>query len=149
MKALWVLSFVTLASCAGLQEMQREWASQNCNRESAYEKGMNDGRSGQNMANYAGQCPPDAQAAVRAGYREGYTAGVDAVAKTTPGSVINVNFGGSVSSNRSWYCETQPFGTKFEAFGATQFEAKRNVAQKCTAKHHEIHCRDAECKLNN
>lgn len=48
-----------------------------CNKESAYEQGMNDARFGKQMnSSYIDSCVPEYQSVIRSGYQDGYTAGV-------------------------------------------------------------------------
>jgi hypothetical protein len=145
-------SALFLVSCAS---MQQAWVDQNCQQEAAYEKGMNDARSGapMNSQNFAA-CPVEGRNVVLAGYNQGYTAGLSSVQQTTTGAppaFINVNLGGSPAQDinpRAWYCKMKAFTDEFESFAPTQLEAINRVTDQCRAKYDPMFCKDSACRLN-
>ena len=129
----------------GCESMMKDWQSTNCNKDAAYAGGMNDARAGKAMnTQYAGQCPPESQAEVREGYKNGYTEGLASVKGETP--LINVVIGGSGNQKDNWFCETEAFGKKYSAWGPNQLKAKQDAIKACSASNHEMHCDDVECQ---
>lgn len=146
-----VVILLAFSACAG---MQADWQAQYCNHDGAYEKGMNDARSGGSMNSISQSCPPETQAAVAAGYREGFTAGL-ASAPPMPVQVVGPPPGGIVvyegappSQPNGWFCEVRPFTDHFEAFGATQLEAREKVRQRCLRRYNDMFCNKTECRPN-
>lgn len=145
---LLVLSF-TLCACAAMEE---EYRAQMCNREAAYEKGVNDANEQKPMdSRFASMCAPDLQRGIRQSYQEGFEktqnqaiieGGEDGIRVKIPGMDIRMgNKGG-----KGWVCEVKPFTEKFTGFGVTRARAALDAQKLCEQKHHSMHCDEPDCK---
>jgi hypothetical protein len=156
MKALLFLVLISALSLTSCASMQQAWVDQNCQREAAYEKGMNDARSGAPMnSQYVASCPVEGHDVILAGYNEGYNSGLGSVQQTTttgaPPAFINVNIGGTPAGSinpRAWYCKIKAFTEEFEAFAPTQLEAVHQVTAQCRVKYDPMFCKESSCRLN-
>jgi hypothetical protein len=151
MKALSLLVLMSALGLTSCASMQQAWVDQNCQHEAAYEKGMNDARSGAPMnSQYVAGCPVESRDVLLTGYSEG----LGSVQQTTngaPPALINVNIGGSPDGGinpRAWYCKTKAFTEEFEAFAPTQLEAVHQVTAQCRAKYDPMFCKESSCRLN-
>ena len=131
-----VAVLLCLTACASL-------IKESCNRDGAYEKGMNDARSGAAMnSQYAALCEEKVQSDVRAAYRQGYETGLAAEAATTPQPLVQIN----ENPPMRWYCELSPFMKAYGAFGASLEEAEQNVIDRCLQSEDAMFCKDPKCR---
>jgi hypothetical protein len=145
------LLLLTLTSCAAMEE---DYRAQMCNREAAYEKGVNDANEQKPMdSRFASICAPDLQRAVREGYREGYEKSQniaefegdeDGIRLKAPG--IDIRMGNKGKTEKGWVCELKPFTEKFIGFGVTRARAEADARKLCEKEHHSMHCDQAQCK---
>lgn len=170
--------FIALSACSTLPARDRDFDPALCNRNAAYEAGFNDGNDGRAMGSaFLNRCREDLRGQGQEGYLSGYESGRkrleermremnarnqhDAATPPVPPTSVNthvnngieINIGGSrsnppVGNPKAWYCNIRAFMDEFEAFGPTQIEARQLTIQQCVGKHHEMHCRDVKCQLN-
>lgn len=143
-----LLPLLTLGSCAAMME---EHKAQVCNREFAYEKGVNDSQEGKPMSSSFASVCEENQKEIRQSYREGYEfaanqsvieAGEDGI--RIKGAGIDIRMGNR--GKKDWSCELSVFGETFYGLGSSRAEAAQDVKRACSRKHHAMHCDDAECK---
>lgn len=160
---------IVLSGCSGLQESMR---AEICNKDRAYERGINDANNHKPMASHSSQCDPAQQEAIAASYKDGYNAAVanrnarrnNNSSNTGSGGgqrpLINVNLGGTQivgggnptggsSNEKAFFCRTHAFMAEFKSFGPTELEAREAVIKQCSAKYHRMHCEDVECQEND
>lgn len=76
-----IITTIFLSSCASLGKWQEQnrlkWIQKNCNKNIAYQTGVNDGKNRRDMNNvYAVKCPEDTRAELSESYQEGYRFGL-------------------------------------------------------------------------
>lgn len=168
MKKLFI-SLSVLAGCATPQP--RAFDPDLCNKNAAYEAGFNDGRWGYTGMNseFLNRCREDLREQAQQGYKDGFEKGRQefreaqnqkkagvVIPSGTPdrgGTNININIGGNPSTGgtnnaKAWYCKTEAFMKKFDAYGPTQLEARQSAVAICRARYHEMHCDNVECQPN-
>jgi hypothetical protein len=139
-----VVALIGLTGCAGMQQAYQE---QVCNDNGGYSQGMNDARQNKPMDQFFGQsCDAGSRDAAKNGYRRGYQEGLASVQTETPSTLINVNIGGSASTNKRFYCEAHAFTKTFSAWGQTELEGRVNAKNKCMESYNEMHCEDIVCR---
>lgn len=63
------------------------------------------------------------------------------------GGIGMVGSGTGPMPSQRWYCRGEAFMDKYEGFGPSQFEARREATNRCKEKHHEMHCGDMKCEI--
>lgn len=122
-----------LSGCAALQEAA---VQQNCDRENAFQRGINDSQAGKPMNNsFSGICPQGIQEQVKAGYREGYLA-------RTPDQDTELNS----PRRRAFSCKASSPMSSHTEFGATLLEAMEKTRRLCASDHGETRCQEIHCQ---
>lgn len=148
-RVLIALATLTLASCASLEQMQRDQA---CHRDFGYEQGVNDGRAHRPMNSaFASVCDSQTREEVTNAYRRGYES-------VRPGNGFDDNDdsfrmrGGGFDirvpgrpNPKKWVCEVSAFGRTFSGFGASRGEAAQNARDNCENVNNGMHCSNVEC----
>lgn len=141
-----ILFLTLLTSCAGMHEA---WVNQNCNFDSAYEKGNNDREDGAKMdSSIYSSCPDTNRAQIIKGYREGYEQARSSEARGSSIQIGGTQINFPNKKNNSFFCSLEIFGKKYEAFGATKLEATKAVQSQCAKVNNQIHCENVDCKKN-
>ncbi len=162
---------VLLSSCASMEAYETQF----CNYDRAFTKGYDDGSKGaNNRIDQFAQCSSNADQAMK-GYREGFEKGSAQLYGSSEskgpnenkpggnGTTINIGVGGrdvTVGGSgdgsgaryaKTYYCELEAFTSRFESFGPTMLEARKNVIDQCTRKYNRMHCDgddDIHCRKN-
>lgn len=148
LRSLFLLPLISLASCAAMVEEHR---AQVCNREYAYEQGVNDSQDGKPMdSGFASLCDSNKREVMQ-GYREGYEfAANQSVIEASDdgirikGAGIDIRMGNKGA--KDWSCELNIFGQTFRGLGSSRAEAAQDVRNACEQKHNAVHCGHADCK---
>ena len=162
--------FVSLGSCASIEEYTRAA----CHSDAAYTSGLEDGQNGRSSrATQFAQCSENKDLATQK-YREGFEKGSQNLLGSTQnndnkpsdtnktihtGVNIIINSPGAsvrgdarVGEPKNFYCSIEVFMKKYEAFGPTLLQAKKAVIDECIKHHSRIHCSeeddDLSCKRN-
>lgn len=152
------LSLVT--ACAFPQKKERSFNPELCDEQAGYEAGFEDGRAGLNMnTSFLNNCREDLRALAVKGYRAGFDKGLpiykeesERRAKEMQQNKTTTGTSGfpipGLFNRAGYYCKVMAFGKKYDAFGATEVEARKTVEDACAVDTHEMHCKQVQCQKN-
>lgn len=125
-------ALLLLSSCAAVEADLR---ARHCNRDGAFEAGVNDALAWQPMdgTRLVAPCLSAERDAAMAGYREGYLSALASrPAPAGPGAFV---------------CEVSGFKGKYTAFGGSSEEARHKVLEACGRKEEgSVACSNPSCR---
>lgn len=131
------LIFITLSSCAAMQEAHQNWLIANCNPDSSYSIGVEDAQNDKKHETYKfDQCPAASVGKIKMSYSKGYNS-----VKNNPINIIQDIVGLSY-----YQCTVRAFGSDYLGSSNNQAKAKVMAMNNCKKKNHSMHCSNVVCE---